>query len=97
MITNKNAATLARAMATYIRAHGFSPMYSDRNGCGCFAHAARQVNGSAYLPYPLMNTICAVIGAQNLMPEALRATGWTLGQTDDAAAACDIAADLLTP
>lgn len=87
---------IARAMASYIRKHGFSPDYGPKSmdGCGCFLHAAFQIGH--YSPEAL-ETVALVAGTRSKWIDeiSLRAAGWSRGDTRDAAAACDIAADLL--
>ncbi len=94
---------IARAMAAYIREHGFTPEYGSiqADSCGCFIHAYHRLTnedcfgGSAVEP-----AFISVIGAAEYYDfdeQQLRALGWTEGCTDDAAAACEIAADLLAP
>ena len=77
-------------MADWIEQHGFSPEYETGKGCGCFI-AARYVGAMRYeycLP-ELNNVVESQYDAK-----ALRAAGWDETATDDAAAACRIAAAL---
>jgi len=85
------------AAADYIRRHGFSPRYSERESgrpkCGCFIHAVETVvgEGDSYVALTKLRTIifngdAGVFGMRPLIEE-----GWN---TNDAAAACEIAADI---
>lgn len=98
-------AEIARAMGEYIAANGFNEQWRvGRRGCGCFAHALGAVTGKgdkaghlyAWTEEP-MPTIRSVIGADTFHASSLLRAGWTGPKvTADAAAACDIAADLLS-
>lgn len=87
-------AEIARAMGEYIRKHGFSPEYCTVSGAGCFIRAYDEIRES---DYRVASKVLEIAGATFVTTEILKNAGWTEGCTDDAAAACDIAADLLTP
>lgn len=82
-----------RKMAAWIRKHGFTPeIYKDGDlDCGCFINAAWRT-GVSIVP----NMLYGVVG-EDLGESGLRAAGWDETATDDAAAACLIAADLCAP
>ena len=94
-------AEIARAMGEYIRKKGFSPELGLGCKCGCFMRAycvltvgpdgAHQM----FTGSPVHLALRDVIGCGYHEYE-LERHGWTRGCTDDAAAACDIAADLLS-
>jgi hypothetical protein len=77
------------AMAKWLRVHGFSPSFRTVEGCGCFLCAIDAVE----IGCVTRNTLRDVIGG-NFGESMLKANGWTEGCTDDAVAACLIAADL---
>jgi hypothetical protein len=76
------------AMAAYIRKHGFSPDVGEPGGCGCFLRASEQVNKDVH-PATLSTEI-----VHDFSESCLELDGWT---KRDAIAACEIAADLVTP
>ncbi len=85
------------AMGDYIMEHGFSPFY-QRGNCGCFLHAADNIKGALTLR-PIVDSVYdailrPVIGCGYYFRE-LSESGWTEGCTEDAAAACYIAGDIL--
>ena len=83
------------AAARYIRKHGFSPEWNPRGKCGCFVHAIHAVGTSGnrdYTPAVVIAVrVCRVIGC-SVDADDLREYGWTTKR--DAAAACEIAADI---
>lgn len=93
-------AEIARAMGKYIRKHGFSPEYTVLGtDCGCFWHAACVVGDDIPQRVMAMHVLADVTGTNWFSERELRAAGWVKDRsaTLDAAAACEIAADLLTP
>ena len=83
------------AMGDYIEEHGFSPRYVvPGTECGCFSHAMNAVSGGFYFIPPALGQI---IGS-SIDESDLRDHGWneSAASTRDAAAACRIAADLVT-
>lgn len=93
-MSQENAIVL-RKMARYIRKHGFSPMIGDHGGPRCFLGAWGSAGGRLSMDDPFADA-----GALNSVlciptdTRTLRDCGWT---KRDAAAACEIAADLETP
>lgn len=87
------------AMAKWLREHGFTHRWSPSDRCGCFARAApgpSDITGhmpTARLRWPIL---LGVLGVEDLWDDTLSEAGWTEGCTDDAVAACLIAADLAT-
>jgi len=93
------ASTQLRAMAAWIAEHGFSPRLRE-GSCGCFFYAsiggdidklAQGIDSPEWLE--IEPWIADVVGA-NFSTWGLRAAGWDETATDDAVAACLIAADL---
>jgi hypothetical protein len=87
-------------MAAYIRANGFDPHWTrgkdtwNHTDCGCFLHAARAVVGEGH-SYEVPLALREVVGTVSMMERPLERAGWTGPEvTDDAVAACLIAADL---
>ena len=80
------------AMAGWFRLHGFSPEFGrvGSGACGCFLRAFEE------LDHPDITFLADIVGGLSLMMDAdrLRNAGWIEGSTDDAIAACEIAADL---
>lgn len=77
------------AMAEWLRAHGFSPRMDTYVGCGCFLRAAE----GAANTWRDLSILRNIVGG--FSEDDLRAFGWTGRRcTDDAVAACLIAADL---
>lgn len=90
----KDSAKL-RLAARYIKRNGFSPGYRVGNtNCGCFAHAIYEVCQNAEIVSRLWDKLSMIVGTDNVAPQNLILSGWTEGCTDDAAAACRIAADI---
>jgi len=93
MSAHDPASTQLRAMAAWIAKNGFSP-----NGCGgwrdcpgCFISAEMAVADC----FTANNShLRGVVGAKSFTARNLRAAGWNETATDDAVAACLIAADL---
>lgn len=91
------------AMAAWIEAHGFDPSYqaSGNLNCGCFMHAFHRVYGGMDMTaesYVLMrSTLLNVINSGDVYEDDLLIAGWDSTATLDAAAACVIAADLVSP
>jgi hypothetical protein len=87
-------------MADYIEEHGFSPEYrsqSELNSeCGCFLRALTKVDRDHDWRIP---ALLSVIGTGSFGASWLVSGGWLEDEasTRDAAAACRIAADLVTP
>lgn len=86
---------IARAMGEYIREHGFSPLYHAGNGCGCFMHAYSAITAIEFQGSDVRKALRDVVGT-SFGEWDLKQSGWLAGHTDDASAACDIAADLLS-
>lgn len=88
MTTMTDAEQRLRDMAQFFR----SGNEFDPANC-CFASAACRVSrglpSHGWMPTPLWELIGGDIDEDSLI-----ANGWTVGCTDDAAAACEIAADL---
>ena len=86
-----------RAMAAYIRKHGFSPEVGGGNGPRCFVGAWSSVADECI---SILRTDAGqmlreiVVDDKSVGAGDLIRAGWTEGCTDDAAAACEIAADL---
>lgn len=93
---------LLRKMAAYIREHGFHPNYQEaaHSRCGCFCHAADVVSGGkeSLTGTPLSDVLGLPLSDQDYIQFSaprLANHGWTGPEvTADAAAACEIAADL---
>lgn len=88
---------LLRKMAAYIRKHGFSPKFEQSEGSkrGCFCHAWGQVRPSRGGPSVLIGGPLQELVGGCYSESLLRRAGWTGPEvTADAAAACEIAADL---
>ena len=82
-----------RKAAQWIRENGFSPLYYSSEGHGCFLYAIHRVEKYKSLKEPIRG----IIGC-GFSYSMLQQAGWTGPEcTDDAAAALEIAADLLTP
>ncbi len=82
-----------RKMAAYIEATGFDASYrSDVDSwCGCFVHALHKIGGWDDLA--VWQTLANIVGGFD--EGLLRKHGWTgLEATNDAVAACLIAADI---
>jgi len=105
-------AAMYRAMAAYIKRHGYSPLFiAAGNGdpeCGCFVHAMREVDPAAAIrwdqlsghssgPLGPMGELAHVLGVRNFAADTLTRAGWDAFAQDDAVAACLIAADLSEP
>lgn len=88
-----------RAMARYIRDHGFSRHEGKDGRCRCFYGAERSTAAGHWVDSTTSvawKYVAPIVG--DLMPWSLKANGWTNRKvTDDAAAACEIAADLCEP
>ncbi len=85
-------------MARHIRKHGFSPKLADEDGCGCFVSASIACGEMSAESFSTMERLHDVVGTAGWFGvDGLIAAGWTEGCTDDAVAACEIAADLATP
>lgn len=81
-------------MAEWLRAHTFHPAgWAGGEDCGCFLSANCEVKAHT-LP---LNILQEVIATDGFAEFDLQTTGWTKGCTDDAVAACLIAADLAAP
>src|SRR6185295_11970866 len=96
----KTSAETAREMGEYILQTGFSPYWTsspDTNDpCGCFRHAMFHEYLSI-ASFPVIDKLAEITGVdQRLDAKDLIAAGWTEGCAEDAAAACFIAADLLS-
>lgn len=87
---SKENAIVLRKMARYIRRHGFSPGIGEENCPRCFIGARSSVGDLETNVLTSTAALCGVLGVP-LDSGRLRDHGWT---TQDAAAACDIAADL---
>lgn len=86
---------LYRGMADWFRTHKFTPAYGDGRTCGCFIHAARDLAGTRFLCSWDLPILLDIIGGKDFEDETLYVRGWTGPEcTDDAIAACEIAADL---
>lgn len=83
-----NQETLYRKMADYIRKNGFTPDY-----CDCFIHAADQV--FCHRQLGALFELQEIVGG-TFSSTGLQSNGWSWDKSssDDAAAACEIAADL---
>lgn len=91
-------AEIARAIGDRIRKEGFTPDFNEEFGRCCFVAARIRENLYGDSADVALNAIKdIVIGLNSSFDAHLNVLGWTKGCTDDAAAACDIAADLLTP
>ena len=88
--------TILRATGEYIAKWGFDPrLEGDTKNCGCFIHAMDHVPESHNLGDQYYLLLLDILGATTLMTSSLRAAGWTGPEvTDDATAACFIAADI---
>lgn len=78
-------------MAEWIRENGFTPIW-QRGDCGCFQRAAGYSDTPGFrVRAPILHD---VLGVETCAFPHLDRAGWTDGCTDDAVAACLIAADL---
>lgn len=93
-------AEILRRMAKHIRKYGFSPNLYEvaERECGCFLNAYGRVTGRArnFVNPRAVDAVLRIAGA-NVSSADLEDKGWTRGATEDAAAACEIAADLVSP
>jgi hypothetical protein len=96
MTQREEARAVLIKMGRYIKRHGFTPDYELGFGskCGCFLHASAAV-GITGGSWAAMEVLRELTGSQNLGLMSLLACGWDNSATNDAAAACEIAADLL--
>ena len=81
-------------MAKWYESYEFTPAYGEGT-CGCFLHAKAEV-GAGEFSY-VGNELGEVVGVTSFGTDDLIDSGWTHGCTDDARAACLIAADLAAP
>lgn len=79
-------------MADWFRGHGFTPHLVDSSGCGCFLFARSRTLEREPIKFDY-NELRDVVGS-GFEHHALQRYGWIDGCTDDAIAACEIAADL---
>ena len=88
-----------RAMAAYIRKNGFSPRFRHgESTCGCFLRASYELfNTMQDKDCPGYRTLLEVVGTEDMDYGTLFEAGWikAVESTADAAAACEIAADLV--
>lgn len=87
-------------MAAHIRGSGFSAYLrgGERGQCGCFIRAYFATHpGCKYQSIDNMRALLDVTGVANFEEHTLMRAGWDESATLDAAAACEIAADLVTP
>lgn len=87
-------------MASFIEEHGFHPDWQPHanSECGCFLHASEAQDPLTSDAVRLAErALIGVVGSGNFLEEYLVHSGWKPGCTQDAAAACRIAADLVAP